>query len=402
MTNANPVPLPVAGIRLSSAAADIHGEARDDLALVELSSDARTVGVFTRNKFCAAPVIIAQQNLAARSPKFLIFNAGNANAGTGANGLADAQSIVSEVARLTGCEDQEILPFSTGVIGERLPCSKILRELPSLVSSLHDDNWLAAAAAIMTTDLKAKHFSIQVTQDETTYTVSGMTKGSGMIHPNMATMLAFIATDADIDQSNLQAVLSKFVGTSFNRITVDGDTSTNDACILSATGAMSDGTPLSPRHPHWDAVIDGIGTIFDALAKSIVRDGEGATKFVEIDVDGASEQDNLSVAMTVAKSPLVKTALFASDPNWGRILAAIGRAPVEALRIDEVSIWLGDYQIVERGELVAAYDESVAAKIMEKPDIGLKIRLGTSGNVVRVWTCDFSYDYVRINAEYRS
>lgn len=402
MTILNETPLPVAGVRLSSTAANIRNQGRDDLALVELAPGSRTVGVFTQNKFCAAPVVLAKRNIATRAPKFLIFNSGNANAGTGEQGLADAQAINSEVARLTGCDDHEVLPFSTGVIGEYLPCSKILSKLPGLVSSLHRDGWAAAANAIMTTDTRVKHFSTQISRNGTTYVVSGMTKGAGMIHPNMATMLAFIATDADIDESDLQVLLRDFAGASFNRITIDGDTSTNDACVLSATCATSDGSPLSPGHPHWDPVVDGIGRVFDALAKSIVRDGEGATKFVEITVDGASEQDNISVATTVAQSPLVKTALFASDPNWGRILAAVGRAPVPALRIEEISIWLGDYQIVDKGEHVVSYDESVAAQIMEKSDIELKIRIGTEGNTVQVWTCDFSYDYVRINAEYRT
>jgi glutamate N-acetyltransferase/amino-acid N-acetyltransferase len=264
------------------------------------------------------------------------------------------------------------------------------------------DNWRSAATAIMTTDLVAKYCSLEIRLGELRYRVSGMAKGSGMIHPNMATMLAFIATDADIPRAHLQQLLADCVDRSFNRISVDGDTSTNDACVLTATGKISNGPALTPDHPHWSAVASGINKAFESLAKSIVRDGEGATKFVEIIVESANENDSLAIATTVAQSPLVKTALFASDPNWGRILAAIGRAPVSTLQVNEVSFWLNDYQIVNNGEPVEEYEESIAAAIMAETDIVLRILVGKGESLARIWTCDLSYDYVRINAEYRS
>jgi glutamate N-acetyltransferase/amino-acid N-acetyltransferase len=395
-------PLTIDGVRLAAASAGIRGSGRDDLALIELSQGTQTAAVFTQNKFCAAPVVVARENIANRLPTLLIFNSGNANAGTGAAGIADARSITAELARLADCSDHEVLPFSTGVIGERLDSAKIIAELPALISGLGPDQWRSAAAAIMTTDTVAKYFSVEIKVEGQTYKVTGMAKGSGMIHPNMATMLCFIATDADIALTHLQQMLLDCVDKSFNRITVDGDTSTNDACVLAATGKASSGFSLTPRHPHWPAIAKGIGRVFDHLAKSIVRDGEGATKFIEIVVDSGSEHDSLAVAMTVARSPLVKTALFASDPNWGRILAAVGRAPVARMRVEDVSIWLNDYQIVGNGEPIKGYEESVAARIMSETDITLRVSLGDGGAVARVWTCDLSYDYVRINAEYRS
>jgi len=395
-------PLTIDGVRLAAASTGIRGSGRDDLALVEVSSATQTTAVFTQNAFCAAPVIVARENIARGNVRLLIFNSGNANAGTGAGGLADARKITAELARIADCSEDEVLPFSTGVIGERLQCSKIIPALSPLLSALAPDQWHSAAAAIMTTDTVAKYFSIEIRVEGQSYRVTGMAKGSGMIHPNMATMLCFIATDADIDRTHLQQMLSECVDKSFNRITVDGDTSTNDACVLAATGAAANGSSLTPHHPHWPAVAEGIGRIFEHLAKSIVRDGEGATKFVEIVVDSKSEPDSLAVAMTVAQSPLVKTALFASDPNWGRILAAVGRAPVAQMRVEDVSIWLNDYQIVANGEPIEGYEESVAARIMSETDITLRVALGKGGAVARVWTCDLSYDYVRINAEYRS
>ena len=395
-------PLVIDGVRLASAAAGIRSTERDDLVLVELSGEAETTAVFTQNRFCAAPVIVARENIAAARPRLLLFNSGNANAGTGAKGVADTHSIVAELARLAGCSDREVLPFSTGIIGKRLDCSKIVSMLPALISGLACDRWREAAAAIMTTDTVAKYFSIQIKVDDISYSVTGMAKGSGMIHPNMATMLAFIATDADMDPKYLKCVLTDCVDKSFNRITVDGDTSTNDACVLTATRRISNGSPLNPRHPHWPAIIEGIGRVCEHLAWSIVRDGEGATKFVEIIVRSASESDSLAVANTVAQSPLVKTALFASDPNWGRVLAAVGRAPIAAMKARDVSIWLGDYQIIENGEPLEKYDESVAAEIVAQEDIVLRIVIGDGSLTARVWTCDLSYEYVRINAEYRS
>lgn len=395
-------PLAIDGVRLGAATAGIRSRARNDLALVELTPQAQTVAVFTQNKFCAAPVIIARENIAAAQPRFLVFNSGNANAGTGAKGIVDARAVITELANLNGCSAAEVLPFSTGVIGERLDSEKIVAVLPKLNGALAADQWRAAATAIMTTDLVAKYFSLEIRVEEYRYRVSGIAKGSGMIHPNMATMLAFIATDADIHKKDLQILLADSVNKSFNRISVDGDTSTNDACVLTATGKVSNGSPLTPDHPHWLAVAKGIGQIFESLAKSIVRDGEGATKFVEIIVESANEKDCLAIATTVAQSPLVKTALFASDPNWGRILAAIGRAPVPFMHVHEVSFWLNDYQIIKNGEPLESYEESKAAAIMSETEIVLRISVGPGDAMVRLWTCDLSYDYVRINAEYRS
>lgn len=395
-------PVSIEGVRLAAANAGIRSRSRNDVALVELIPAAQTVAVFTQNKFCAAPVIIARENIAVARPQFLVFNSGNANAGTGTQGITDARNVIDELAKLEGCSPEQILPFSTGVIGERLDYEKIVAALPELIGSLAAHKWDEAARAIMTTDLVAKYFSLEIKLEGECYRVSGIAKGSGMIHPNMATMLAFIATDANIDQKLLQLILADCVKRSFNRISVDGDTSTNDACVLTATGKAVNGSQLTPNNPNWPPVVEGISKVFESLAKSIVKDGEGATKFVEIIVESEREDDCLAIATTVAQSPLVKTALFASDPNWGRILAAIGRAPVATMNVHEVSFWLNDYQIVKNGEPSETYEESRAAAIMAQAEIVLRISVGQGEATVRLWTCDLSYDYVRINAEYRS
>jgi len=395
-------PIAIDGVRLSAATAGIRSRSRNDVALVELIPSAQSAAVFTQNKFCAAPVIIARENIAVTQPRFLIFNSGNANAGTGKKGIGDARVVIDELARICGCSPTEILPFSTGVIGERLYPEKIVAVLPELATSLAADKWHAAATAIMTTDLVEKCSSLEIKIDGQSYRVSGIAKGSGMIHPNMATMLAFIATDANIHREHLQTLLAECVNQSFNRISVDGDTSTNDACVLASTGTASNESQLTPEHFHWPAIASGISKVFESLAKAIVRDGEGATKFVEIIVQSSNEQDSLAIATTVAQSPLVKTALFASDPNWGRILAAIGRSPVEFMAVHEISFWLNDYQIVKNGEPLDTYEESVAAAIMAETEIVLRISVGQGQAQARLWTCDLSYDYVRINAEYRS
>ncbi len=394
-------PQPVRGVRLASAAAGIRRPDRKDMLLVELAPHTRTAAVFTQNRFCAAPVTVAREHLAAATPRLLIFNAGNANAGTGAQGLADARTVTTAIAAAGNCSAPEVLPFSTGVIGERLPSDKLCAHAEALHAALDENKWLDGATAIMTTDTVAKVASIRVTVDDSSYQISGLCKGSGMIHPNMATMLAFVATDAPLDNACLDAILAKAVATSFNRITVDGDTSTNDACVLSATGAAG-GELMYQDHPHVAAITAGVSRVCEILAQAIVRDGEGATKFVEIEVAGPNEPDCHAVANTVALSPLVKTALFASDPNWGRILAAVGRAPVATLDLAAISIWLGDCQIVERGEPCAGYDETHADEVMARDEIKIRIIIGEELANCRVWTCDFSYDYVRINAEYRS
>lgn len=394
-------PQAVRGVRLASGAAGIRRPDRDDVLLVELAPETRTSAVFTQNRFCAAPVTIAREHLAATSPRLLIFNSGNANAGTGTQGLADAREVTEAIAASANCSATEVLPFSTGVIGERLPSEKICGQAQALYAGLDENHWLAGASAIMTTDTVAKVASIRVTVDGSPYQITGLCKGSGMIHPNMATMLAFVATDAPLDESCLDAVLADAVASTFNRITIDGDTSTNDACVLSATAAAG-GESMHQNHPHVAAITEGITRVCEILAQAIVRDGEGATKFVEIEVLGPSEADCHAVANTVALSPLVKTALFASDPNWGRILAAVGRAPLASLDLGAVSIWLGDCQIVAHGEPWAGYDESRADEVMARDEIKIRIVIGEELASCRVWTCDFSYDYVRINAEYRS
>jgi len=394
-------PQPVRGVRIASAAAGIRRPDRKDVLLVELAPGTRTAAVFTRNRFCAAPVTVARENLATASPRLLIFNAGNANAGTGTQGIADARKVTAAIAAAGDCTEAEVLPFSTGVIGERLPSDKLCAQAQALHRDLDENNWLDGATAIMTTDTVAKTASIRVSIDGSSYQISGLCKGSGMIHPNMATMLAFVATDAPLDASCLDAILATAVATTFNRITVDGDTSTNDACVLSATGAAG-GEPMRQDHPHVAAITEGITRACEILAQAIVRDGEGATKFVEIEVLGPNEADCHAVANTVALSPLVKTALFASDPNWGRILAAVGRAPVASLELGAISIWLGDCQIVEHGEPCPGYDEAHADRVMAREEIKIRIIIGEEHASCRVWTCDFSYDYVRINAEYRS
>lgn len=395
-------PVEIEGVRLAAANAGIRGRSRNDVVLVELAPGAQTAAVFTQNKFCAAPVIVARENIASKQPKFLVFNSGNANAGTGTQGISHARKVIHGLAEIQGCSSGEIMPFSTGVIGERLNYKKIIAVFPELIQSLAADRWEGAAQAIMTTDLVAKYFSLEIKIGDESYRVSGIAKGSGMIHPNMATMLAFIATDANIDRTHVELILADCVNRSFNRISVDGDTSTNDACVLTATGEAKNKSQLTPSHPHWPTVVEGIGKVFEWLAKSIVKDGEGATKFVEIIVESKCEEDSLAIATTVAQSPLVKTALFASDPNWGRILAAIGRAPVATMNIHKVSFWLNDYQIVKNGEPVETYDESQAAAIMAQADIVVRISLGQGKAKVCLWTCDLSYDYVRINAEYRT
>lgn len=394
-------PRPVAGIRLATAAAGIRYADRDDVLLVELSPKTLSSAVFTRNRFCAAPVVVARENLSASTPRLLVFNSGNANAGTGQQGLSDVRDITGAFAAAANCAADQVLPFSTGVIGERLGSEKICAQIPSLLERLSESSWGDGAAAVMTTDTVPKTASVRVSVDGTNYQVTGFCKGSGMIHPDMATMLAFVATDAPITQDYLDTLLQDSVASTFNRITIDGDTSTNDSCVLSASAAV-DGEPLTPAHPHAKAVAEGIRQVCESLAKAAVRDGEGATKFVEIVVEGINEKDALVVANTVALSPLVKTALFAGDPNWGRILAAVGRAPVDALDLEQVSIWLGDCQIVQHGEPCPDYDEQQAAAVMSHEDITIRIAVGPGPEKTRVWTCDFSYDYVRINAEYRS
>ncbi len=394
---------PIAGIYLGACAAKIKKNGNTDLVILELAEGSRTAATFTLNAFCAAPVTVAKTNLSAASPRALIINSGNANAGTGDQGMTDALQTCEWVANELGCNANQVLPFSTGVIGQNLPMEKLQNGIPQALSNLSITGWDEASQGIMTTDLVAKTVSKVVEIDGHTVTFTGMSKGSGMIHPNMATMLGFAATDAKISQACLDKCLLDAVNKSFNRITVDGDTSTNDACTLTATqqADMPEITDVnSAAYQQFSTVVNDMMT---ELAQMIVRDGEGATKFVSVIVEGGKDHTEcLQVANTVALSPLVKTALFASDPNWGRILAAVGRAGVENLDINALKIYLGDVCIVENGGRAASYTEEAGQKIMDKEDIDILIQLNRGDASETVWTTDFSYDYVKINAEYRT
>ncbi|WP_018954228.1 bifunctional glutamate N-acetyltransferase/amino-acid acetyltransferase ArgJ [Thioalkalivibrio sulfidiphilus] len=392
--------LPVPGMRLGAVAAGIRYKERRDLVLMELAPSASAAAVFTRNAFCAAPVIVAREHLAGGAIRYLLINSGNANAGTGERGLADARASCAHVAEVMGCEAAQVMPFSTGVIGEPLPVLRIRDALPALAASLKEDAWIDAMRAIMTTDTVGKGMSRQVTLSGGTVTLTGIAKGSGMIRPDMATMLAYLGTDAVIPAGELQAMLSEAVESSFNCITVDGDTSTNDACVLCATGAS--GVQLVSDEDR-RAFREVLQAVCDHLAQAIVRDGEGATKFITIQVSGAgSREEARLVADAVAHSPLVKTALFASDPNWGRILAAVGRAGVQGLDVNRVSLHVGDVLIAEHGGRAASYTEEAGKRVMAEAEIPIRIGLGRGTASATVYTCDLSFDYVRINAEYRS
>jgi glutamate N-acetyltransferase/amino-acid N-acetyltransferase len=391
----------VKGIRLGAACAGIKRSDRDDLVVIEAAEGSACAAVFTRNAFCAAPIIVAREHLG-RRPRWLLVNSGNANAGTGQRGLDDARRTCKALAQLTGASAEQVLPFSTGVIGEYLPVDKIESALPQVLSTLDEAGWGQAARAIMTTDTRPKGASRNLNLAGVPVTVTGIAKGAGMIHPNMATMLAFIATDAAVDQDSLQHCLSEAVDGSFNLITVDGDTSTNDACVLFASGAA--GNPeLDRQSADFPLLFRAVREVCEELAEAIVRDGEGATKLIRIEVQEArDEAEAHNVAKTIAHSPLVKTAFFASDPNWGRILAAIGRSGCASLDISKVAIWLGNVQIVENGGRASSYTEEAGRAVMSESDILIRVALGRGLAHQRVLTCDFSYDYVRINAEYRT
>ncbi|WP_092014982.1 bifunctional glutamate N-acetyltransferase/amino-acid acetyltransferase ArgJ [Marinobacter daqiaonensis] len=393
---------PVAGVRLGVASAGIKKPGRKDVVLIELSRGSRVAGIFTTNQFCAAPVHVARKHLSEGEPRYLLINTGNANAGTGARGMQDANACCEALARAAGVRADAVLPFSTGVIGEPLPVGKITAALPDAIANLAPDNWTAAANGIMTTDTRPKGASRRLEIDGRTVTISGISKGAGMIRPNMATMLGFIATDAAIGQNVLQKLGSELGEKSFNRITIDGDTSTNDACMLIATGEAEVGA-ATVESEHYPALRQALEEVYLELAHAIVRDGEGATKFITIEVTGAAGQrEALDVAYTVAHSPLVKTALFASDPNWGRILAAVGRAGVESLDLEAIEIYLGDVCLVRNGGRADDYTEERGQAVMNREDITIRIDLKRGRIEETVWTCDFSHDYVTINAEYRS
>ncbi|WP_409526546.1 bifunctional glutamate N-acetyltransferase/amino-acid acetyltransferase ArgJ [Nitrincola sp. MINF-07-Sa-05] len=394
---------PIKGFRLGTASAGIKKPGRKDLVVMEIPVGASVAGVFTLNQFCAAPVHVAKQHLGSGiASRYLLINTGNANAGTGEAGMRDALACCQALADLKLTDHEAVLPFSTGVIGEPLPVSKILAGLDAACEQLSESGWADAAVGIMTTDTRAKGSSVQIEHHGQTITLTGIAKGSGMIMPNMATMLGFVATDARVDTNHLQLLLRDATEKSFNRITVDGDTSTNDACMLVATGAsgieVNDLDPLLA-----DKFKAALNQVMLDLAQAIVKDGEGATKFVEVRVERAGNTDEaLKVGYTIAHSPLVKTALFASDPNWGRILACVGRAGVQDLDVDEVQIWLDDVCIVDNGARAASYTEEAGQAVMNRENILIRVVLHRGDAAESIWTTDLSHDYVKINAEYRS
>ena len=391
---------PIAGLRLGTASAGVRKPGRRDLVVIELAPGSSCAGLFTRNAFCAAPVQLAREHLRQGAPRYWVINTGNANAGTGAPGLAAARGGCAALAAAAGVATAEVLPFSTGVIGEPLPVERIVAALPTACAALDANGWPLAAEGILTTDTRAKGASRQVRlASGETLSVTGIAKGAGMIRPDMATMLAFVATDARLPAPCLQQLIEAAAARSFNRITIDGDTSTNDALMLAATGAVD----CALDEAAIAALGEAIAEVCIALAQAVVRDGEGATKFVTVRVeDGASSAECLKVAYAVAESPLVKTALFASDPNWGRILAAVGRAGVEGLEVERVSLWLDEVLIAERGARAAGYTEAAGQQVMDREEIVIRIQLGRGASSETVWTTDLSHDYVRINAEYRS
>lgn len=393
---------PVSGVSLGIASAGIKKPGRKDLVVFELAPGTRVAGIFTRNQFCAAPVVVSRRHLASEAPRYLLINTGNANAGTGEQGMTDALNCCQALAGQAEVATESVLPFSTGVIGEPLPVDRIVKALPDALANTREDRWAEAASGIMTTDTRPKGATRRVDLGGHQVTISGISKGAGMIRPNMATMLGFIATDALIAPDALQRLSSELGESSFNRITIDGDTSTNDACMLMASGQYG-GPEITADSPLMPALRAALKEVYLELAHAIVRDGEGATKFVTIDVQGAASQSEaLDVAYTVAHSPLVKTALYASDPNWGRILAAVGRAGVEGLDLNAVTIHLGDVCLVREGGRADDYTEARGQAVMDREEITIAIDLHRGDVRETVWTCDFSHDYVTINAEYRT
>ena len=399
--------LPVKGVRLGIAAAGIKKPGRKDLLVIALDASAKAAGIFTQNDFCAAPVVVAKDHLLNRktdsSIRALVINTGNANAGTGEDGVLRARAACAAVAKLMGCNSREVLPFSTGVIMESLPLDKIVAGLPAAIGDLRPDNWMAAAEAIMTTDTVPKAISRQLLLGGKTVTITGIAKGSGMIHPNMATMLGYIATDASLDQPLLGEILRHAAENSFNCITVDGDTSTNDAFILIATGHAGNTTITDKASAEFTLLRDVITEAAIYLAQAIVRDGEGATKFITVRVEGGETVEECKkAAYAIARSPLVKTAFFASDPNLGRILAAIGYAGLKNLDVNGLKLYLDDVLVAENGGRASSYREQDGQRIMEQAEIMVRVALNRGLESSTIWTCDLSYDYVKINADYRS
>lgn len=394
---------PVAGFALGTTEAGVRYPDRRDLVVMECAAGSTIGAVFTQNAFCAAPVTLCKQHLTNGAPRYLVTNTGNANAGTGPQGMERAVAVCDALASMTHVQREQILPFSTGVIGELLPVDPITQGLPDALASLSEMGWEAAAHGIMTTDTVIKGASRQLEIDGHTVTITGISKGSGMIHPNMATMLAYIATDAVIGQELLQEMTRYVVDRSFNRVTIDGDTSTNDSFVVVATGQNGMRPLIDGDSEAAAQFVDALEQVALELAQKMVRDGEGATKFVTVTVErGKAQQEALDVAFTVAHSPLVKTALFASDPNWGRILMAVGRAGVEDLQVEVIQVWLDDVQIVENGGRAASYSEAAGQAVMDREEITIRIDLARGNVTETVWTSDLSHDYVKINAEYRT
>ena len=390
------------GIRLGTTEAGFKKAGRRDLVVIELSPGSHTAAVFTQNAFQAAPVTVAKRHLGKATPRCLLINSGNANAGTGADGVANTEISCQLLAKAIGCDVDQVLPFSTGVIGEPLPMEPMHDGIPRACAELSDIGWADAAHAITTTDTVAKGASRVVSVGDQTLRITGIAKGSGMIHPNMATMLSYIATDARIASELLQEILNTAVAASFNRITVDGDTSTNDACVLMATGKGA--VAIEDRDDAGFAALQEVVLgVAQELARQIIRDAEGATKFITIEVvNAASEQEADQVAFTVAQSPLVKTAFFGNDANWGRILAAVGRAGLQDLDVERVDIALDEFTIVLGGARCPNYEEEMGEIVMSRPEITVHIDLHRGTDSSHVWTSDLSIDYVKINAEYRT
>ncbi|MCG6890828.1 MAG: bifunctional glutamate N-acetyltransferase/amino-acid acetyltransferase ArgJ [Gammaproteobacteria bacterium] len=391
---------PVQGLRLGALRCGIKANRQvKDLALVEIQPGSSVAAVFTRSHFCAAPVILCKQHLALQpSARYLLVNSGNANAATGQQGLDNARSCCAAVAAAGNVKVEDVLPFSTGVIAEQLAVEPIVGAIPDLVDMLDPDGWLSTAEAIMTTDTLPKAISVQLNIDDRPVTITGIAKGSGMIKPDMATMLCFVGTDARIEPQELSEMLDLLVASSFNCITVDGDTSTNDSCVLIATGAADVKVDRNHR-----VFFDALQELFEKLAQAIIRDAEGATKFVTVSIEGAvSVADARCMGFTIAESPLVKTALFASDPNWGRFIMAIGRSPVESIDIDRIDLYLGAVRLLHNGLPDPDYRETLGQAEMSRDEISISVNLNLGDASARIWTSDLSYEYVKINAEYRS
>ena len=393
----------VTGANLGVAAAGIRYANRDDVVVIQFSEQSKTSAVFTQNTFCAAPVIVAKEHLLLTPPKALLINSGNANAVTGEQGIKDAYESCNIVAQTLGIKTTEVLPFSTGVIGENLPMNAMQQGIEKAINALHSNNWLPAAKAIMTTDTLPKAVSQKVKINGSEVTITGIAKGSGMICPNMATMLSYVVTDACVSQSVLDELIQQVVDESFNAISVDGDTSTNDAFVITATQGAENDLIDSIQSESGKILLIALTEVSRLLAQAIVRDGEGATKFVEVNVHGGiTHKDCAEVAYTVAHSPLVKTALFASDPNWGRLLMAIGRADVSELDANKVSVKVNALPIVTMGQPDVNYTETKGQAVFNETELMIDVEIGDSNYSKTVWTTDLSHEYISINADYRS